>query len=335
MNFVNIKMPAASKHLKYLLKKKTKDETILLAKWQGNQLYYLVDLLRTDAKKDRYLVVYEDETESWTSRADLHLQLYSLDAICESDDDIVCCVCDGGQSEPPNEIVLCDVCQQGYHQKCSKPQVRSLDGCWSCQTCLYIMGEEAPTPDNDSESRGVPDVQTPTKRELPQAMDSPIPSRDNTNADISATSSPSDLNKTTLRRLPMEIDEITDEQSSIESGEESIQKLENGATLEKMPPAIIDVAKAVVENDKVSMQTKEFVETVSDEPAAKSSKPTKEGATTKAAAPAKALPQPKAKPAPEESGGSQPTRKTALPKPSASKAPSVRAPRKAPAPRAA
>lgn len=31
----------------------------------------------------------------------------------EQDSDLVCSVCNGGQSDPPNEIVICDTCNKG------------------------------------------------------------------------------------------------------------------------------------------------------------------------------------------------------------------------------
>lgn len=85
----------------------------------------------------------------WLNNRDVHLQL-SLEQLSE-DEDIVCCMCDDGKSEEPNEIILCDVCNQGYHQRCHNPPVDSskIDESeeatdhkdWFCATCSYILNQ--------------------------------------------------------------------------------------------------------------------------------------------------------------------------------------------------
>lgn len=137
-------MPASIKHLT----DKKSNLTSLLARWKDG-LYYTAAVIRCDKANKRCLVCFEDGSEVWVTNRDVHLQL-SLDQLNE-EEDIVCCMCDGGSSEPPNEIILCDVCQQGYHQKCHVPPVDSskIDESeetsdhkdWFCATCSYILNQ--------------------------------------------------------------------------------------------------------------------------------------------------------------------------------------------------
>ena len=50
-----------------------------------------------------------------------------------------CTLCGGGESEPGNEILLCDGwrCVGCYHQKCCVPAVEAVpEGAWLCSTCV-------------------------------------------------------------------------------------------------------------------------------------------------------------------------------------------------------
>lgn len=53
-------------------------------------------------------------------------------------------ICNDGTSDEPNEIVICDVCNQGYHQKCHKPRVANSilepNVPWSCRLCVFALG---------------------------------------------------------------------------------------------------------------------------------------------------------------------------------------------------
>lgn len=140
-------MPASLKHLT----DKKSNLTSLLARWKDG-LYYAAAVIRCDKANKRCLVCFEDGSEVWVTNRDVHLQL-SPEQLNE-EEDIVCCMCDDGSSEPPNEIILCDVCQQGYHQKCHIPPVDSskIDESeetsdhkdWFCATCSYILNQSDP-----------------------------------------------------------------------------------------------------------------------------------------------------------------------------------------------
>ncbi|XP_002435442.4 metal-response element-binding transcription factor 2 isoform X3 [Ixodes scapularis] len=60
----------------------------------------------------------------------------------EQDSDLVCSVCNGGQSDPPNEIVICDTCNKGFHQACHTPkigdQVLLPNIPWHCRNCVPV-----------------------------------------------------------------------------------------------------------------------------------------------------------------------------------------------------
>lgn len=60
---------------------------------------------------------------------------------CE-DNDLVCSVCSMGESEPPNEIVICDTCNKGFHQACHTPkisdQVLLPNIPWHCRNCVPV-----------------------------------------------------------------------------------------------------------------------------------------------------------------------------------------------------
>lgn len=136
-------MPASLKHLT----DKKLNLSSLLAKWKDG-LFYSAIVIKVDKNTKRCLVSFEDGSEIWLQNRDLHIQL-SLDELGD-DDDIVCSVCDDGASEPPNEIIICDICQQGYHQKCHTPPVDSskIDETdtddhkdWFCATCSYILNQ--------------------------------------------------------------------------------------------------------------------------------------------------------------------------------------------------
>ncbi|KAI1329757.1 hypothetical protein F5Y16DRAFT_417339 [Xylariaceae sp. FL0255] len=52
----------------------------------------------------------------------------------EDDEEEVCSICLKPDSEPPNEIIFCEVCDAGFHQDCYNVPVIP-EGDWICRTC--------------------------------------------------------------------------------------------------------------------------------------------------------------------------------------------------------
>ncbi|KAI8953604.1 origin recognition complex subunit 4 C-terminus-domain-containing protein [Xylaria longipes] len=94
-------VPATGKSLFQSLK----DTSVLLNK----------DTAKNDADNNEELEEGDDEEE-------------------EEEDDEVCAICSKPDSEPPNEIIFCEVCDSGFHQKCYNVPVVP-EGDWICRTC--------------------------------------------------------------------------------------------------------------------------------------------------------------------------------------------------------
>jgi hypothetical protein len=81
-------------------------------------------------------------------------------------DDITCVICGGGDSEPPNEILLCDNCDLAAHQVCYGVQVIP-EGDWLCRDCHPDEDEElmlvdtgtVSEPSINIEASNIPDIE--------------------------------------------------------------------------------------------------------------------------------------------------------------------------------
>jgi hypothetical protein len=81
-------------------------------------------------------------------------------------DDITCVICGGGDSEAPNEILLCDNCDLAAHQVCYGVQVIP-EGDWLCRDCRPDEDEElmlvdtgtVSEPSLDLEASNIPDIE--------------------------------------------------------------------------------------------------------------------------------------------------------------------------------
>jgi polycomb-like protein 2 len=113
----------------------------ILARWDDG-LYYEGTITDIDELSGHAEIVYEDGSKYWTDFKDLHKQQSGRSIMTESD--ILCAYCRDGESVEPNQIVLCDVCNQGYHQKCHKPKIPSslldTDDPWTCRLCIFALG---------------------------------------------------------------------------------------------------------------------------------------------------------------------------------------------------
>ncbi|KAL7633908.1 UNVERIFIED_CONTAM: hypothetical protein RMT77_015869 [Armadillidium vulgare] len=95
-------------------------------------LFYLGTVVFVDAENERCLIQFEDSTAHWS----LYKDLAKL-RLPESDE--LCVVCKSSKSYSCNEIVLCYICDQGYHQNCLQPAIGSefceSDSEWECPRC--------------------------------------------------------------------------------------------------------------------------------------------------------------------------------------------------------
>lgn len=134
---------------------KYKDGDEVLARWSDG-LYYLGVICEVFDHGLRCQMQFEDESRFWVHFKDLHHISNSEvgedgdDAKDQKEDgdreeeesDVTCVLCRDGASDPPNEIVLCDKCGQGYHQHCHKPHIDSTvlkdeEVPWQCRNCVF------------------------------------------------------------------------------------------------------------------------------------------------------------------------------------------------------
>ncbi|KAK3884408.1 hypothetical protein Pcinc_011311 [Petrolisthes cinctipes] len=95
-------------------------------------LFYLGVIVVVDSENERCLVQFEDNTAHWSLYKDI-----SKLKLPESDD--LCVVCKSSKSWDTNEIVLCHICEQGYHQDCLQPRIGpefcEPNSQWECPKC--------------------------------------------------------------------------------------------------------------------------------------------------------------------------------------------------------
>ncbi|KAG1662689.1 Metal-response element-binding transcription factor 2 [Nymphon striatum] len=107
--------------------------TEVLARWSDG-LFYLGILLEVNEKEKKCFIKFEDGSEFWTLFQ--HIQKAQMQG-----SEILCAICNCGESVPPNEIVLCDHCGLGYHQQCHNPEigedVLQPEVMWNCRSCVF------------------------------------------------------------------------------------------------------------------------------------------------------------------------------------------------------
>nr|XP_039270133.1 metal-response element-binding transcription factor 2-like [Styela clava] len=124
----------------------------VLARWSDG-LYYLGTICDVYDHGLQCEMKFEDDSKFWVYFKDLHHINLSEDSdakdgkiVKEEDEDelsdVTCVLCRDGASDPPNEIVLCDKCGQGYHQECHLPHIDSTvlkdeEVPWQCRNCVF------------------------------------------------------------------------------------------------------------------------------------------------------------------------------------------------------
>ncbi|KAJ8273762.1 hypothetical protein GJAV_G00105240, partial [Gymnothorax javanicus] len=102
----------------------------VLARWSDG-LLYLGNVKRVDELKHSCLVRFEDNSEFWVLKKDIH----SFSAVKEG----VCSVCDAPPLKEP--LVNCHKCRHGYHPQCHTPSIELESDCnaWICRQCVFAV----------------------------------------------------------------------------------------------------------------------------------------------------------------------------------------------------
>ncbi|XP_064616220.1 metal-response element-binding transcription factor 2-like isoform X2 [Liolophura sinensis] len=103
----------------------------VLIRWNDG-LFYLGSVIQVDDQNKRCFVKFEDNSQHWAMFKDISKA---------NNGEICCCLCRDDVSDRPNEIVLCDNCGLGYHQRCHipkiEPDVLRPDVVWLCRLCVF------------------------------------------------------------------------------------------------------------------------------------------------------------------------------------------------------
>nr|XP_057909237.1 PHD finger protein 1 [Doryrhamphus excisus]XP_057909238.1 PHD finger protein 1 [Doryrhamphus excisus] len=102
----------------------------VLARWSDG-LLYLGNVKRVDGVKQCCLVRFEDNSEFWVLRKDIH----SFAAGVEE----VCCICDAPPLKEP--LINCLKCRHGYHAECHTPTIEpeADSDSWICRQCVFAV----------------------------------------------------------------------------------------------------------------------------------------------------------------------------------------------------
>lgn len=104
-------------------------DEVLMQQKDGN--FYLGTVVKIDSLREQCQVKFGDNTESWSNYSRLTKLSTGLG--------IMCVKCKVSQTETDNDIIVCDKCTRGYHQKCHVPEVSedflSDEAKWECSRC--------------------------------------------------------------------------------------------------------------------------------------------------------------------------------------------------------
>ncbi|XP_066928840.1 uncharacterized protein [Clytia hemisphaerica] len=110
---------------------------VILAKHQG-ELYY-AKIVSIQLNKKMVRVLFDDGSKDEVAFNNIH-------SVNETTSDIICVICKQDSTESDNDIVLCDSCNVGYHQRCHQPCIDSSvllpEAPWEC--CYCVDGNSNP-----------------------------------------------------------------------------------------------------------------------------------------------------------------------------------------------
>ncbi|XP_031432493.1 PHD finger protein 1 isoform X3 [Clupea harengus] len=102
----------------------------VLARWSDG-LLYLGNVKRVDGVKQCCLVRFEDNSEFWVLRKDIHSFSVGVEELC--------CICDGPPLKEP--LINCLKCRHGYHSQCHTPEIEAEadSDSWICRQCVFAV----------------------------------------------------------------------------------------------------------------------------------------------------------------------------------------------------
>lgn len=110
-------------------------DEVLLQRKDGN--FYLGTVVKIDLSREHCQVKFGDNTETWSTFTRLTKLSTGLG--------IMCVKCKVSQTDSDNDIVICDKCSRGYHQKCHFPEIAEdylkEDAKWECVRCSDTPGK--------------------------------------------------------------------------------------------------------------------------------------------------------------------------------------------------
>lgn len=84
---------------------------------QKDEKYYLGTVIQVNSIREQCLVKYGDNTYNWSSYKDLTKLSTS------EHEDLLCVICKKCAPKNKKEIIVCDQCGRGYHEKCLQPEI--------------------------------------------------------------------------------------------------------------------------------------------------------------------------------------------------------------------